>query len=147
MKEELHFNNYWGDWTLHDTPAPPHPSYRVLPALRLYELTDSLKNVYQAEDPLAISPDLQAWQNTIWGEKDIVSESNETAIWSRLGRICDELIARSEERLEKLQEQSQNISTTGWTGYAVECIKELWLEEHRVVDGVKKSIKADEITG
>jgi len=119
----------------------------VLTALRLHELSESLEDVYEAIDPLSVSPELRAWQNTIWGEQDIVSESNETAVWSRLGKICSYLIKRSDERLQKLHESSEGILNTGWTDYALDCIKQLWLEERRVAEGVKKSIETGENLG
>ncbi|KAF8894597.1 hypothetical protein BD779DRAFT_1669078 [Infundibulicybe gibba] len=41
MEERLIEEGYWGDWTIHSSPPPAFPSYRLITTLRLYHLLDT----------------------------------------------------------------------------------------------------------
>ncbi|KAF8507343.1 SET domain-containing protein [Hysterangium stoloniferum] len=140
IKATLESNNYWGGWTLHDTPSPAHPSYRLLPALRLLNLTSTVSSVLQSDDPFSNSPDLQAWQDTLLGNRDIVSDINEEQTWQQLREICSLAVKRAEEGINKLQETCQRHTITGWRHYARESVMMLWEEERRVAEAVQESI-------
>ena len=132
------------DWTLHDIPTPPHPSYRCLTALRLFELSESIANSFQEDDPFSVSSDLRAWQDTIWGEREFISELNEEAMRGRLYNVCEIITKRAEEKLLALRTQAWNSDRVGWLEYAVKCIEELWKEERRVANGIRRTIEAGE---
>ncbi|KAJ7097944.1 hypothetical protein B0H15DRAFT_823502 [Mycena belliarum] len=81
-KKMLQDSGYWGDWTLDGSPAV---SYRLITALRLLHV------------PLG-SPDLQRWQDTLIGLRDIVSEANESACEKTVVGVCSTVRQRALDR-------------------------------------------------
>ncbi|KAF8514077.1 hypothetical protein JB92DRAFT_2920908 [Gautieria morchelliformis] len=142
MKTALEATNYWGNWTLHDTPGPAHPSYRLLPALRLLQLSPQLSPGTSSNDPTYDSPELKVWHETILGEKDFVSSDNERTVWQQLLEICEIVAKRSEEGLDRLQQACRGKDLDGWRAYAVKAIRILWLEERRVSIALMQSIES-----
>ncbi|KAF8582667.1 SET domain-containing protein [Ramaria rubella] len=144
MKSVLEATKYWGDWTLHDAPAPAHPSYRILPALRLLQLSLPASWDVTYKDSNSEPPELQAWHDTILGEKDTISPENEHAVWQQLLEVCNISATRADEGLTRLQQECQGKDLGGWKKYAVEAISILWLEEKNVATAVVQSIKNGE---
>lgn len=160
MKTTLEATNYWGyeiflryntrfemhpasrNWTLHDTPRPAHPSYRLLPALRLLQLSPPLSQDTSVDEPTYDSPELKIWHETILGEKDIVSPENEKAVWQQLLGICEVAAKRADGGLDQLQQACLGRKLLGWREYAVEAIRTLWLEEKKVATAVMRSIES-----
>lgn len=95
-------------------------------------------------DPFASSEGLQAWRDTVFGEKEVVSQSNEAAVWRCIASICQLIIARAHEGLQALP-PSTGEALPEWHSYAVECIRQLWLEELRVAEAVIQTIKSGEV--
>jgi ribosomal lysine N-methyltransferase 2 len=160
MKTSLEATNYWGygvfldiyalfhthstnrNWTLHDTPGPPHPSYRLLPALRLLQLSPQVSPGASSNDPTYDSPELKIWHETILGEKDFVSPDNERMVWRQLSEICGIAAKRAEEGLDRLQQACRGKDLDSWRAYAVKAIRILWLEEKRVSAALIQSIES-----
>ena len=88
------------------------------------------------------SQELQLWDKTILGEKDIVSSENEKAVWQQLSEICRVAARRAEAGLDRLKHACQGRDLLDWRGYAVEAIRTLWLEEKRVATAVMQSIES-----
>lgn len=149
MRSLLEDTNFWGDWFLYDFPSPASPSYRILPALRLLQLSDTLsRETMLASNPFSLSKDLQAWKDTIFGENEVVSQSNESAVWNCITSICELISTRARTGLQTLQKAHQPTSSAApheWQDYAVECIQQLWLEELHVAEAVIQTIKAGEL--
>jgi hypothetical protein len=73
IKTTLEKEGYWGDWTLHLSPSPPHPSYRVIACLRLYS-----------------------------GKGDRISELNEIHWRASLSDICKRIALRASAQIKAL---------------------------------------------
>ncbi|GJJ12403.1 hypothetical protein Clacol_006645 [Clathrus columnatus] len=143
MESLLKNFNFWGDWVLYDSPPPASPSYRLLPALRLLKLSDTFPpNIVKANDPFSFSADLHVWRDTIYGEQDVVSMSNEDAVWHFLLSICDSVKSRAEKGLKNLKGLEFEGNPPGWYAYAVECVEQLWLEELQVAEAVAQAVKS-----
>lgn len=83
-RDTLEREGYWGRWTMHLNPAPAHPSYRLLTALRLYH-----------------SPNEKDWVAMIRGERENISQKNEMACRQFLACLCEQIIKRCDCRREK----------------------------------------------
>ncbi|KAG8920868.1 hypothetical protein FRC00_009417 [Tulasnella sp. 408] len=131
-KELLENAGYWGDWTLHSSPPPAHPSFRVVAALRL--LHASRKEADQ-------------WQDMIFGGRDIVHETNERLMRATVRSICQQVADRASKRVTELSTapwDSRNSDIDILTRYASDCVLTLWEEEQEVSVGVIESIDRDE---
>ncbi|KAG8981225.1 hypothetical protein FRC05_004127 [Tulasnella sp. 425] len=131
-KEILETTGYWGDWTLHSSPPPAHPSYRVVAALRLLHASRNEAN---------------QWEKMIFGGRDIVNEANETSMRATVRSICQQIVDRASRKLAE-SSTGQWVSYDGdldaITCYALECVRVLWLEEQEVATAVIESIDRDE---
>jgi hypothetical protein len=72
------------DWTLHSSPPPAYPSYRLITALRLYHIFPVSENDVPPHHAIAIRP----WQDTLLGKQEFISEQNEDAWRKTLLSIC-----------------------------------------------------------
>lgn len=111
------------NWTLHSSLGSSYPSFRVIAALRLYHIN------------LDDSSYVQRWRETLVGQRDTVSEANESAWRDTAVQICATLIERATEGMGDLGTDKiwihQNIRT-------------LWLEEMYVAEAVSESIRNGE---
>jgi len=118
------------DWTLHSSPSPAHPSYRLVTALRLYEYDQSLSD-----------ESLQPWRDTLTGKRYTVSEQNEAAWRTTLLHICEVIIQRAESRLNDESPVSQ---CAQWVAWMHENVRSLWNEEKCVAEAVLQSLRNQE---
>ncbi|KIO34410.1 hypothetical protein M407DRAFT_16933 [Tulasnella calospora MUT 4182] len=131
-KEMLEETGYWGDWTLHSSPPPAHPSYRVVAALRL--LHASRKEADQ-------------WEDMIFGGRDVVHETNERLMRATVRSICQQVADRASKKVVELSTgpwESRDSAPDVLTCYALDCVRTLWEEEHDVSVGVIESIDRNE---
>lgn len=98
-------------------------------------------------DPFTSSKDLQAWKDTVFGENEVVSQSNESAVWNCIASICELISTRARTGLQALQKAQPTIDEAfhEWQNHAVECIRQLWLEEQCVAEAVIQTIKSGEV--
>lgn len=76
---------------MQNVPAPPHPSFRLISALRLYHAQDEVR----------------PWLETILGTRECISEDNE-ALWrGTLVGICERVEAEAKRGL--LENKEENI--------------------------------------
>ncbi|KZV64940.1 SET domain-containing protein [Peniophora sp. CONT] len=131
-RDELEEQGYWLDWTLHSAPAPAHPSYRLLTALRLAHVLISKHGT------------ISDWRDTLTGERELVSVENERAVRGTLREICTALISRAEDAVEALEEVRLRAGREkeGWRVWAAGNVKALWAEEKAVAEAVAESVDA-----
>ncbi|KAL4265232.1 SETD3/SETD6 methyltransferase [Pleurotus pulmonarius] len=134
LKSTLEDEGYWGDWTLHASPPPAHPSFRLITALRLHSLVASTSK------PTMTWESLQPWRAVLLGETEIVSEDNEDSWRKALLRICETIQADAEKQLvsSHLVEESQGKS---WGAWMADNIRLLWLERIYVSAAVIRSVE------
>ncbi|KAG8928944.1 hypothetical protein FRC01_005151 [Tulasnella sp. 417] len=131
-RETLESAGYWGDWTLHSSPPPAHPSYRVVAALRLLH---------------ASRREADQWEDMIMGGRDKVHETNERLMRATVRSICQQVADRASGKLAELTIgawESRDGTLDALTRYALECVRTLWQEEQDVAVGVIESIDRDE---
>ncbi|PPQ81158.1 hypothetical protein CVT24_007942 [Panaeolus cyanescens] len=135
MKEVLTGEGYWGDWTLHLSPEPAHPSYRLITALRLYHCVP-VEFVAECDD---LERFIQEWRNVIYGVAMAVSDENERLWKITLGQICQTMILNSQkgaDHIRLLREEGAMSLPAG----VLFCIETLWEEENEVGKAVIKSL-------
>ncbi|KAK2466934.1 hypothetical protein APHAL10511_001192 [Amanita phalloides] len=125
MKDILVKEGYWGDWTMHSTPAPAHPSFRLVTALRLYHVTSLSQD------------EVEAWRETLLGTRDYVSDINEKQWRKTLVEIC----SRAEVEAEKGLVRACGEVCDEWEREMQGNIAELWAEQQRVASGVRSSVE------
>ncbi|EST04779.1 hypothetical protein PSEUBRA_006076 [Kalmanozyma brasiliensis GHG001] len=107
--ELLQNRGYWGEFTLHPYPEP-HPSHRLVPALRLAALNlratpaeGSAPKVAKTKANAGVkagrkvhpvdgrggASDLDKWEETLTGYRDTVSEENERKAHELLIQLCE----------------------------------------------------------
>ncbi|KAI5124551.1 hypothetical protein M0805_003073 [Coniferiporia weirii] len=127
---------YLSDVSVYASPAPVHPSWRLLCALRLANLTFPVCSS-SAEDENT----MQSWRDVTTGITDIVSEDNEVAVREDLGWICDMLLARSAKALALLRDDEQERENSlDWYEWAKGNIVKLWEEEKRVAQALADAL-------
>ena len=78
----------YSDWTMHSSPTPAHPSYRLIAALRLYHtVSESAGSVPANSEEL-----VDAWRRVLIGQEERISEENEQAWRGTLSRICESVV-------------------------------------------------------
>ncbi|SPO27391.1 related to RKM2 - ribosomal protein lysine methyltransferase [Ustilago trichophora] len=112
--ELLQNRGYWGEFTIHPYPEPAHPSHRLIPALRLAALdlhapapaatskvakTHHQPGVKAGKKAFPVhqsnfaaqgsASDLDKWEETLTGYRDIVSEENERHAHLILVDLCE----------------------------------------------------------
>ncbi|THH05238.1 hypothetical protein EW145_g4942 [Phellinidium pouzarii] len=128
IKGLLDTEGYLSELDVYAFPAPVHPSWRLLCALRLANLNFPVK--FEMAD---VDNVMQSWRNVTMGIADFISEDNEFDVRNDLGQICDILLTRSADGVRRLQDDGE--STAGgcpWYGWAKASIVKLWEEEEHV---------------
>lgn len=131
------------DWTMHSSPTPAHPSFRLMAALRLYHLLPN-----SAEKP-PHNPDaaLEPWYTVLTGQKDVISAANEQAWRDSLGRICEGVQDRARNVIEQLASAQEIVGQEdkpGWFDWMARNVRLLWMEEKEVAEAVLASLIAGE---
>ena len=118
---------------MHCSPAPAHPSYRLITALRLYHL-------FPAVDSVPPSPDdaIKPWLNTISGIQETISDENEQAWRDSLLRICDGVVHRADAAARQLDAAGCDKSLKD----TLRNLRMLWREERIVAVAVRQSLCA-----
>ncbi|KAF6765189.1 hypothetical protein DFP72DRAFT_335316, partial [Ephemerocybe angulata] len=138
MKQRLLEEGYWGEWTLHSSPKPAHPSYRLITALRLYAaLPSKVTNLNEIDD---LEAQLSSWLEVVGGQRECISEENEVLWRKSLEQICKTVLEAATTHSKSLEVPPTEQSVAG----AVSCVKSLWEEERYVAEAVMQSIEANE---
>lgn len=139
----LFFLRYFcfSDWTIHSSPKPAHPSYRLMTALRLYHLVDESSREVVNNDQSRAS-----WQAVLTGQRDVISAANEQAWRGSLLSICRNLVTEAEEGVHRMQDHSAGLISDGptWFTWMFDNIKLLWREQLEVAQAVADSIVSGE---
>lgn len=114
------------NWTLHANPLPAHPSYRLIPALRLLVIpwkdTDQLRN----------------WESMVSGVSDEVSTKNTRMAQDVLNTICSRLHSDSLRALSALESCSYAVEE--WQVNSAHFVQRLWEETRDVSLATGESI-------
>lgn len=106
-KQVLDQEGYWGEYTIHPHPAPAHPSYRLVLAMRLIAL--DLSGQKESERSAAASRSdkrLQSWRQNVQGICDDLGPQNETSVRSLLAeRICNAVVTDAKHHRKALEEE------------------------------------------
>lgn len=119
---------------MHLTPAPAHPDYRLICALRLYATVPQ-----EAKEPPA-DEQVEEWRQTVYGNQDSISTANEKRWRQTLLRLCESIKERVRSRGSLLAGRNSQ-EVPAWVIYPMACIEELWKEEGRVAQAVSKSVE------
>ncbi|KAG8863082.1 hypothetical protein FRB96_009262 [Tulasnella sp. 330] len=156
-KEMLESRGYWGfddqdpdhvahsDWTLHSAPAPAHPSYRILPALRLLHLSQPTPEEATLGPWTDAAAGIASWEAMVIGGQEMVSSENELAVRGTLREVCEQVMHRSQSGLEELDRLRNSLlvgplASVGWAARAISCIGVLWKEEQEVASALLETI-------
>ena len=158
LKERLQEEGYWGcafpnfafvtctnnpvgrEWTLHAAPAPAHPSFRSIAALRLYTaLPDNLEG---AESFSGAEDVLDVWRATVLGNREWISRENEVRWKKILLEVCKQIVTVSANRRESVLAQLESRKAEGDSSAEpiVSSIVCLWDEEAYVAESVIESL-------
>ena len=108
------------DWSLHGSPPPAHPSYRLIPPLRLLHI--------QRGEFVSLT----SWEATLQGSQDTVHAPNEREARATLRAVCESVNHASKLGRKRLLE----IKTSPWC----RTLDILWQEEEEVSGAVMTSI-------
>ncbi|KAF8959069.1 hypothetical protein BDZ97DRAFT_1839701 [Flammula alnicola] len=136
MKEILVVEGYWGDWTMHCTPKPAHPSYRLITALRIYHLLPLSTDIIPSNaDHL-----LEEWRNTTLGKRTLSPQTTKPFGEQRCCKSGEAGINRT--RKVEIEIDSQNPQFV--VDSAKVSIETLWREEIDVATAVMRSLENNE---
>ncbi|KAH8099495.1 SET domain-containing protein [Cristinia sonorae] len=141
VKQILEDEGYWGDWTIHSSPAPAHPSYRLITALRLYHhLKQNMAT--HLSDPVPI---VDEWRKATLGETERISDQNEECWRNSVADICESVIQRAVDGTQavKLLQNPHEDRIPDWSQW-MQSILLLWQEELEVSRRVLYSIRSGE---
>jgi len=136
MKEVLQDEGYWGDWTLHSSPLPASPSFRVTSALRLHAMFCESSVI-----PKPVDDVLRPWRKTLLGITDQVSGDNERAWRIILQQICRRLIEEGRRGKVRAAGVELRVGSNQWVGWMRSNIESLWDEQVVVAEAVLESIR------
>ncbi|KAF8163286.1 hypothetical protein B0H34DRAFT_694841 [Crassisporium funariophilum] len=139
MKEVLVQEGYWGDWTMHSTPAQAFPSYRLITALRIFHLVANTDTVPEDSESL-----LEIWRDTTLGKRGIISEENERLWRATSMRLCGSLIEEAEKGITTIRDNDIYIGledTNAWLGSVRLFIEILHREGIEVAKAVEGSLR------
>ncbi|KAI0699726.1 SET domain-containing protein [Cytidiella melzeri] len=149
MRSVLQEEGYWGcsrlspciDWTMHSSPTPAHPSYRLIAALRLYHVVpESATSLPEGCEDL-----LESWKRVLVGRQECISLSNEQAWRETLARICERVRQRAKAGLKQLARNTAALEDRPqWLEWMVGTIQLLWKEEQEVAEAVAVSVRSGE---
>ncbi|KAI0721711.1 SET domain-containing protein [Cerioporus squamosus] len=138
LKKALMNEGYWGDWTIHAAPAPAHPSYRLMVALRLLHAFDDINYT----DPAAFGATVDQWREVTYGQADDISTQNEERWRSTLHRMCNQIAERARTQLTLVSSADCTGEDGGWRRWMDSNISLLWKEELEVAEAVMASLEA-----
>jgi hypothetical protein len=124
------------DWTLHSSPLPAHPSYRLITALRLYHLFPVSVNAV----PLDLANAIRSWQDTLLGKQEIISEENEIAWKETLLSICQRVADNASAGVADCGVKSACWAQRNWVDAMKSNVEALWNEELFVASAVSESV-------
>jgi hypothetical protein len=124
------------DWTLHGSPSPAHPSFRLITVLRLYHVAFITES-----STVARKEDFKRWQDTLLGRRTIVSEENETSWRETLLYICETLVKRADVGTSGLLTLNLDFRSISWLAWMQDNIQALWREESSVAAAVSESVR------
>lgn len=130
------------DWTMYSAPAPAHPSYRLITALRLYHIIPLSAEVIPPNSEQL----LDQWRNTTLGHQDTISIENERLWRGTLLKLCEDVVRIGEAGVKRTC-MVGNISAPASAfpvGYAKVSIEALWKEETTVATAVMRSLENNE---
>lgn len=138
------FVSFLSDWTLHSSPTPAHPSYRLITALRLFHCFDdgAQKTVPLGEEAAELL--IEEWRKVIHGEAEIISEANESRWRSNIQDMCELIVRRAEEGVEAVAQLEEPQDSPVWVKWMQGNIRLLWREELEVARSVLHSIQSGE---
>ena len=87
-------------WTLHSAPAPAHPSYRLITALRLYHAFPA--GAGKLESNTDSEATLDMWRGVVNGERASVSDENEALCRETLFQLCQKIEEEAARRIASL---------------------------------------------
>lgn len=128
------------DWTLHSSPPPAHPSYRLITALRLFHIIDDKGTSL----PLKSEKLVAKWKDVINGNVDAISPSNEQEWRQGLLAICDQVVLRAKTGLEGIARSTFDGQSPEWLEWMKGNIRCLWQEELEVAQAVILSVESGE---
>lgn len=115
------------DWVIFLTPEYARPSWRLITALRLYNLVSGAEGVEESN--------IQIWRDVTLGKRERVSDSNEESCRESILYMCEVIISRAQRTLDKMVSCSS----------VQQSIRTLWMEELLVAQAVRESMrKGDE---
>jgi len=126
------------DWTLDSAPSPAHPSYRLITALRLYHIAETLPDKSHAVPNEMV----RAWKDVLNGQRDMISAENEKLWRASLLDICESVRQRAEVGIQHTA--SALPDQEGWVDWMKGNILTLWREELDVATAVMCSVDAGE---
>lgn len=128
------------NWTIHASPAPAYPSYRLITALRLLYI---MPDLYSGGVPDSSEVDalLQPWRNTVLGRASLISDRNEAAWRQTLAEMCAQLARRGQERVRALKQLMVGEGSSSWWSWARNNVMKLWEEEVEVALAVRASVE------
>jgi len=130
-RDILRREGYAKNWCLYLSPAPPHPSYTLITALRLLNSRgDEKKGGLEA-----------SWTAVV---ADHLSDRVEALVCQDVKHLCQSVVERSDAALTRLK-GGEGVSCTRappWSSWAVRNVKELWLEENNVARAVLSSLES-----
>lgn len=156
----LHEHGYHGDYTIHPSPSPVHPSHRLVVVLRLIAIKQQAKRRSRPQAGKVKKQKLaddgrddearqvRAWEETINGQRDIVSAENEAAVCDLLLCICDEIISNSKDRQAEhhlFEEPSRDVHDNGVKEAdlpaSITLVMNLLQEEERIAQSMKEAVR------
>lgn len=128
------------DWTIHSSPSPAYPSYRLITALRLGHISVSSADCTEGSGAA-----LHAWRDTTLGRRQVVSEENEAGWRATLVKICEIVAQRAGGALNELENKSRDggkgEDRCEWDGWMMGNMRLLWAEEREVARAVMQSVE------
>ena len=111
-------------------------------ALRLFHAVTSPAATASSRDG-----DIDAWKDVIAGQKEAVSEANETAWRDTLIELCESIARRAREGLDRVtsfadHKSTETLTRPPWLAWATQNIRLLWQEEMEVATAVVVSVRA-----
>lgn len=135
-------NVYGSDWTMHSSPEPAHPSYRLMMALRLCAIASNHNDLSPE-----YNEDIRKWKEVLYGQAETISEVNERLWRATLLHICETIIERAREGIRKCStlDLSEFQEPPSWITFQAHNIGNLWREELEVAAAVARSLRDGEI--
>lgn len=124
------------EWTIHSTPKPAHPSFRLITALRLYHSVPLERISAPHEDHEVV----RMWRDTVLGNREIISPENEAAWRETLDKLCLGIDNETGVNLDNLNKVGREWPVDSWVHYARRCLLMLWCEQQHAAWSVHESL-------